>query len=93
MSDEMSLLKAKYCRAILMTATIATNPEARKLVSGLTTETATPNTTPKVTVSERAALEAIQALSHHLQGRSIALSSAEWAKAGRAIDMWVRSLE
>jgi hypothetical protein len=90
MNDEISLLKARYCRSILKTASIGIEPEVRRLVLGLTTEVPTVDTSASIADAEGQALDAIRALADQLAGRSAAAASGEWQRAIRAVETWVR---
>lgn len=91
MSDAISLLKANYCRSIMRTASIGSDIEARRLIDGLTTETATPGTTAEVAEAEKQALLAIHALAEHIHGQGARVTGVEWTKASLAIDRWVEA--
>ncbi len=56
MSDDQSLIKARYCRSILKVVAISTDQEARILLNSLATEQPTPNTSAPMAEAERAAL-------------------------------------
>jgi hypothetical protein len=87
MSDDQSLIKARYCRSILKVAAISTEQEARILLNGLATEQLTPNTSPAMAEAERAALTAIRDLAGYQHGRSVPQNSSEWMRAARAIQL------
>lgn len=89
MSDYVSFLKARYARALLNTAAIGTDVEARRLVRALTTEVATPQTTTAVADREKSALLAISALDQQMGARGISFASAEWIKSRKLIDDWI----
>ncbi|WP_092147049.1 hypothetical protein [Bradyrhizobium sp. NFR13] len=89
MSDDQSLIKARYCRSILKVAAISTDQEARGLLEGLATEQPTPNTSPAMAEAERAALSAIRDLAGYQHGRSVPQSSSEWMRAARAVQLWL----
>lgn len=91
MSNAISLLKANYCRAIMRTAEIGTESEARRMVDGLTTETSTPDTTPAVSQAEREALLAIHDLAEHLHIRGGSVRGHEWNRATQSIAAWVKA--
>ncbi len=89
MSDDQSLIKARYCRSILKVAAISTDQEARGLLQGLATEQPTPNTSAPMAEAERVALTAIRDLAGYQHGRSVPQSSSEWIRAARAIQLWL----
>ncbi|MDR6659775.1 hypothetical protein J2W51_002345 [Tardiphaga robiniae] len=89
MSDEQSLIKARYCRSILKVAAISTEQEARGLLESLATEQLTPNTSAPMAEAERTALAAIRDLTGFQRGRSVPQSSSEWMRAARAIQLWL----
>lgn len=89
MSDDQSLIKARYCRSILRVVAISTDLEARRLLEGLTTEPPTFSTSPPVAEAERAALAAIRDVSEYPHGRSAPQSSVEWVRALRAVESWL----
>jgi hypothetical protein len=89
MSDEQSLIKARYCRSILKVAAISTEQEARILLNGLATEQVTTDTSAAIAEAERAALTAIRDLARYQHGRSVPQSSSEWMRAARAIQLWL----
>jgi hypothetical protein len=89
MSDDQSLIKARYCRSILKVAAISTEQEARILLNGLATEQVTTNTSPAMAEAERVALTAIRDLAGYQHGRSVPQSSSEWMRAARAIQLWL----
>jgi hypothetical protein len=62
MSDDQSLIKARYCRSILKVAAISTDQEARILLNGLATEKPTSDTSAPMAQAERAALASIREL-------------------------------
>lgn len=89
MTDDQSLIKARYCRSILKVAAISTDSEARMLLQNLTTETPTPSVSAPMAEAERAALSAIRDLAGYHHSRSIPQSSTEWMRAARAIQAWL----
>ncbi|QND75159.1 hypothetical protein [Tardiphaga robiniae] len=89
MSDDQSLIKARYCRSILKVAAISNDQEARGLIEGLATEQPTPNTSAPMAEAERAALAAFRILAGHQHGRSVPQTSNEWVRAVRAIEYWL----
>ncbi|WP_441255909.1 hypothetical protein [Tardiphaga sp. 285_C5_N1_2] len=91
MSDDQSLIKARYCRSILKVAAISTDQEARGLLESLATEQPTPNASAAMAEAERAALSAIRELAGSQHGRSKSQSSSEWMRAARAIQLWLNA--
>lgn len=91
MSDDTSLVKARYCRSILKTATHCADLEARRLLDALATEPATSGASPTVEAAERAALSALRALADHSRGKSIAFGSGEWTRAQQSVENWIRA--
>jgi hypothetical protein len=89
MSDDQSLIKARYCRSILKVAAISTDQEARGLLESLSTEQPTSNTSAPMAEAERAALAAIRDLAGYQHGRSVPQTSSEWMRAARAIQLWL----
>ncbi|MGM4923226.1 hypothetical protein AB8A31_10000 [Tardiphaga sp. 804_B3_N1_9] len=89
MSDNQSLIKARYCRSILKVAAISTDQEARGLLESLATEQPTPNTSAPMAAAESASLAAIRDLAGFQRGRSVPQSSSEWMRAARAIQLWL----
>jgi hypothetical protein len=89
MSDEQSLIKARYCRSILKVAAISTDQEARGLLESLASEQPTPNTSAPMVEAERAALAAIRELARYQHGRSVPQTSSEWTRAVRAVQLWL----
>lgn len=89
MSDPISLLKARYCRSIMKTASILDDSQARRLIAALTTEVPTPETSPQVGIAERDALASIICLSDRLQNRTVASAASEWQTASDAILRWI----
>ena len=93
MSDDQSLIKARYCRSILKVVAISTDEEARILLNSLATEQPTPNTSAPMAEAERAALAAIRELGGYQHGRSVPQSSGEWMRAARAIQLWLNAYD
>jgi len=90
MSDNQSLIKARYCRSILKVAAISTDQESRGLLESLATEQPTPNTSAPMAEAERAALAAIRDLAGYQYGRSVPQSSSEWMRAARSVQLWLK---
>lgn len=91
MSDGISLLKARYCRSILKTASIASDQEARRLIGGLTTERQTDGTTESVASAEKLALSAIDGLAKQLQAKRGGFAPTDWSRAEQAVESWLRA--
>ena len=89
MSDDQSLIKARYCRSILKVAAISTDQEARGLLESLATEQPTPGASAPMAEAERAALAAIRDLTGYQHGRIAHQGSTEWVRAMRAIQNWL----
>jgi hypothetical protein len=89
MSDEISLLKARYCRSVMATAAISPDAEARHLIGTLTTEAATVCVSPRVAQSEISALMAIRNLADQIHGRSLSSASSEWTRARTSVENWI----
>lgn len=93
MSTHLSFLKARYCLAVLNTASISPDDEARHLIECLVTEPLTPNLAPEAKIAERDALATIMTLFERLRGRSITAVSAEWKLAKEAVLCWVAEVD
>lgn len=84
----MSFIGQSHALADVSRWSIADN-ETRRLIDGLTTAIATPDTKRAVADAERAALLEIRALSELFLGRSSSASSSEWSRGSIAIQMWI----
>jgi hypothetical protein len=89
MSDYVSYLKARYCFAVLRTATLSPLEEARHLIRWLSTEVPTLGASRAVTIVERNALAAIMTLHERFVDRSVAAVASEWKSASEAVREWV----
>lgn len=90
MHDQSSLLKARYCLAVLKTASISPDAaEARHLIESLGSEVQTNGTSAPVAEAEGNALSAIKALVTLQAERHIHAGSTEWIRARKAIENWV----
>jgi hypothetical protein len=89
LSDDQSLIKARYCKSIMNVTSISTDAEASILITGLTNEQPTSNTSAPMAEAERAALAAIRILAGLQHGRSVPQTSHEWLRAVRAVEYWV----
>jgi hypothetical protein len=89
MSDDQSLIKARYCRSILKVVAISTDQEARNLLNGLATEQPTSDTSAPMAHAERAALASIRELAGYQHGRHAPQNSSEWLRAMRALELWL----
>lgn len=93
MDTYISFLKARYCLAVLNTASISTDDEARHLVKCLITEPLTPNLTHASKIAERDALASILMLHERLRGRSFAAVAPEWKNAKEATSRWISEVD
>lgn len=93
MSDHDSLLKARYCRAVVGTAAISDLDQARHLIGCLTTELFTANVSPAVQAAEADALASIVLLHDRLASRSTVAVAGEWKHAEEAIRRWIKAAE
>jgi hypothetical protein len=91
MSDEISYLKARYCRSVLTTANISSLEEARHLVRCLTSEPLTSDTSREVQIAERDALAAILTLHERFETRSAAAVAGDWKNASDAVLRWMHA--
>lgn len=91
MSDHLSLLKARFCRAVLVTAERSSLVEARRLIEALSSEPLTSGTTRVVATAERDALAAILLLSERFNDRTAAIVQREWQVATIAVLRWIQS--
>ena len=89
MSDHVSFLKARYCMAVLRTATISPLEEARHLIECLSTEFPTPDTSRAVQIAERNAFASILTLHERFADRSSASVAGEWKSAVDAVLSWI----
>lgn len=89
MSDYISFLKARYCMAVLRTATISSLDESRHLVECLSSEFPTPGTSRAVQIAERNALASILTLQERFADRSFASVTGEWKAATDAVLSWI----
>jgi len=88
MTNDISLLKARYCRAIVKTASFANGEEAPSLVHAITTERVTIDVGPEVEQAERAALAAVSVLAERLSlapNRVFPLQDTARDRLGRAV--------
>lgn len=91
MSNAISHLKARYCRAIMTTASNSPEFEARHLIDSLATERPTPGASPDVAAAEQAAYDCIHTLADRLTSASVSGTALEWAKARKAVLLWVEA--
>ena len=89
MNDHFSLLKARYCRAVIRTAAISSGVDANRLIQAAATERPTADTLEIVERAEQAALEAIRILAIQATDRSLSSGSVEWQRAKKAVERWL----
>jgi alpha-D-ribose 1-methylphosphonate 5-triphosphate synthase subunit PhnH len=90
MQNDLSLLKARYCRSVMRTAADASDDEAHRMIRSLASETATPGVTHEVDRAEQAAFEAFRILASRCAGRRMSSVTVEWLNAERAVSNWLR---
>jgi hypothetical protein len=93
MGDRDSLQKARYCRAVMGTATISDIDQARHLIGCLVTEPPTANASPAVQAAEAHALASIATLHERLAMASTAAAAGEWKLAEDAVRRWIEAAD
>lgn len=91
MTDQISLLKANYCRAVLKTATQSGDEDARRLLKGLATERPTENTSRNVAEVEEPALEAIRIFAAKLERGEAKPAGFDFSRTLAAVETWIRA--